>query len=422
MSDYCIDIDDIATSQAGDARKSTAEKFYGSLKPGLPMEEMREDGTYFYLESIEEYLGNAWVKVRGRGEMLLFGGYSYLGLNRHPKINEAAVAAIVHYGTGGHGARLLAGSLEVHRELENNIARFKKTESAATFSSGFFANVSAITYLVGRGDIVICDKLNHASILDGCMTSGARMIRFRHNDMDHLESCLRETADHKGRKLVIVDAVYSMDGDIANLPDISALCRKYGALLMVDEAHSIGVLGATGHGIEEHFGLPPDTVDIKMGTLSKAIPSMGGYIAGSARFCDLLRHSARGFIYSAALPPAVAAAASAGIQVIEEEPWHVQALHRNTTYFAGQLNKENFPFLNSVTPIIPIVFGDNGRTGAMAKNCQSRGLYVQAIPHPVVPEGTARLRASVNASHTLEDLDLALKILKESRAIVTGQA
>lgn len=416
MSDYCIEIDGDTLTQVETARKSIMERYCETLKAGLPMDEMRNSGTYFYLESIEEYLGGAWVKVTGHGEMLMFGGYSYLGLNRHPKINEAAVEAIARYGTGAHGARLLAGTTEIHRELESSIARFKKTESAAIFSSGFLANLSAITFLVGRGDIVICDKLDHASILDGCMMSGARMIRFRHNDMDHLENCLRETAGHKGRRLVIVDGVYSMDGDIANLPAISTLCKKHGALLMVDEAHSVGMLGATGRGIEEHFGLPPDAIDVKMGTVSKSIPSLGGYIASSARLCDLLRHTGRGFIYSATVPPASAAAAVAGIKVIEDEPWHVQNLHRNMAYFANRLRQEGFNFLESPTAIFPIVFGDNLRTSTMSKGCQSRGLYVQAIPHPVVPEGTARLRAAVNANHTLEDLDFAIKTLQESRA------
>src|SRR5688572_7110682 len=236
--------------------------------PFWPVKEARAADLYFYLEAIEAYLPGNRVQVRGHGELLMLGGYSYLGLNGHPAIIAAAVDALHRYGTGSHGVRLLAGTLGIHRDLEAKIAEFKGTEAAATFSSGYFANVSTIACLVGRHDTVICDKLNHASIVDGCELSKAKFVRFRHNDMEHLEACLSDPA-HPGKRLVVVDAVFSMNGDVINLPEVSRLCRRYGAMLMVDEAHSIGVLGNTGRGIEEHFGLPADAVDIKMGTLSK---------------------------------------------------------------------------------------------------------------------------------------------------------
>jgi 8-amino-7-oxononanoate synthase len=273
--------------------------------------------------------------------MLMLGGYSYLGLNAHPAINEAARLAIDTYGTGTHGVRLLSGTLQLHRQLEAKVAAFKNTEAAAAFSSGYFANVSTIASLVGKNDTVICDKLDHASIIDGCLLSGAKFLRFRHNDMGHLEACLKKKAN-SGRKFVIVDAVFSMDGDIINLPEVSRLCQQYGTALMVDEAHSIGVLGSTGHGIEEHFGLPLDSVDIKMGTFSKAIPSVGGYIAGSKKLCDYLCHQARGFIYSGALPPPSAAAALVSLEIIEQEPSRVKKLHANTKFFSELLRDRVF--------------------------------------------------------------------------------
>lgn len=383
-----------------------------------PTAEMRDRRVYFYLERIEEYLSPTRVRVAGHGEMLLLGGYSYLGLNRHPEIDRAAVDAVARWGTGTHGARLLAGTLRLHQELEAEVARFKGTEAAATFTSGFAANVSTIACLLGRHDTVICDKLNHASIVDGCNLSGANFVRFRHNDMESLAACLTDPSA-RGRKLVVVDALFSMSGDIVDLPAVSRLCREHGAMLMVDEAHATGVLGATGRGIEEHFGLPPDSVDIKMGTFSKAIPSSGGFIAASERVCHFLRHQARGFIYSGAMAPPCAAAALAALRVIAAEPERVRALHANVAHFASRLRAEGFDFLDSRTAIFPIICGDNWQAWETAAACQRRGVYVQGIPHPVVPRGTARLRAAVTAAHTRAELDHCVEVLKEARAEVS---
>lgn len=382
------------------------------LEPQWPVAKLREQGLYFNFHDIQAYLEHGRVEVAGFGEMILLGGYSYLGLNRHPRIDDAAIAAIRKYGTGTHGVRLLAGHLELHRELETTLAHFKQTAAAVTFSSGFFANVSTIACLAGRHDTVICDSLDHASIVDGCQLSRAKLLRFRHNDMDHLERCL---AKADGNKLVIVDAVFSMDGDIIDLPTVSQLCRRYGATLMVDEAHSIGVLGRTGRGIEEHFGLPADAIDIKMGTLSKAIPAMGGYIAASKPICDFLAHQARGYIYSGALAPAVVAAAKAALEVILDEPDRVARLHDNTRYFAEGLRRLGIDFMASETAIFPILCGDDWQAFHMAKQCWDRGVYVQPIPHPVVPKGKARLRAAVSASHRREELDTCLDTLDRAR-------
>jgi glycine C-acetyltransferase len=378
----------------------------------------KEAGLYFYLEATEDILPNGRVNVANHGEMIMLGSYSYLGLIGHAKINAAAITAVEHYGTGTHGVRLLAGSLVLHNELEARIADFKKTEAAVTFSSGYVTNLATISSLLRKGDVVISDKLNHASIVDGCLLSQARFVRFRHNDMDHLARRLAE-ADTGSRKLVIADAVFSMDGDIINLPAVSRLCRKYGAYLMIDEAHSVGVLGQTGHGIEEHFDLPPDTVDIKMGTLSKAIPSAGGYVAGNQELITFLKHEARAFIFSAALPPASAAAAKAAFDVIEEEPWRVTRLQNNYHHFAGRLREAGFNLLYSETAIVPVICGSVDQAALLAKYCQDRGIFVQAVVAPVVPEGLARLRACVSAAHTPEDINYCTDVLIEGGKLLS---
>lgn len=383
-----------------------------SLTPEMlwDIETYREQGLYFYLEEVQEILPYGRVRVAGHGEMIMLGSYSYLGLIGHPKINQAAIEAVQKYGSGTHGVRLLAGSLTIHRELEEKIAQFKHTEAAITFSSGYVTNLSTISSLLRKGDTVICDKLNHASIVDGCLLAQAKFVRFNHNDMSHLERRLRE-ADDSGRRLVIVDSVFSMDGDIIDLPEVVRLCRKYGAYLMVDEAHSIGVLGKTGHGIEEHFGLPADAVDIKMGTLSKTVPSAGGYVAGSRKLIDFLKHEARAFIFSAAIPPASAGAAKAAFEVIEEEPERIANLQRNYHYLADKLRAAGFNLMKSETAILPVLCGSLENAALLASHAQKNGIFVQAIVAPVVPAGLARLRACVSANHRLEDLDYCADVL-----------
>jgi 8-amino-7-oxononanoate synthase len=385
------------------------------LEPFWPLAKIREEGLYFYRQAIESYHGDEDVEVAEHGRMTLFGSYSYLALNGHPRINQAAQEAISRYGTGAHGARLLAGTLGIHRELEAELALFKGTESAVTFTSGYAANLSTITSLVGRHDTVICDKLDHASIVDGCNLSRAKLVRFRHNDLDHLAACLADPSN-PGHKLVIVDAVFSMDGDVVNLPEVSRLCRQHGALLMVDEAHSLGMLGTTGRGIEEHFGLPADTIDVKMGTLSKAIPSVGGFIAGSHRLCEFLAVQARGFVYSGALPPPAAAAALEALRVIVDEPERLARLRGNVRHFAAALQAIGLSDADATTAIFPVLCGDDWAAFRLARYCQERGFYVQAIPHPVVPKGSARLRVSITAGHSEDQLDQFAAVLDEGLA------
>jgi 8-amino-7-oxononanoate synthase len=376
------------------------------------IEHYKEQGLYFYLEATEELLPNGRVMVRDHGEMIMLGGYSYLGLIGHPQIDAAAKAAIDHYGTGTYGVRLLAGTLQLHDELEARIAEFKQTDAAITMSSGYVTNLATISSLLRKGDTVICDKLNHASIVDGCLLAMARFVRFRHNDMDHLERRLHEAGPH-GRKLVVADAVFSMDGDIINLPEMARLCRRYDAYLMIDEAHSVGVIGATGHGIEEHFDLPPDSVDIKMGTLSKTIPSAGGYVAGNAQLITFLKHEARAFIFSAAIPPASAAAAMAAFDVIEAEPWRVQKIQTNFHRFADKLRHAGFDLLQTETAIVPVVCGSTESAARLARYCRDQSIFVQAVVAPVVPEGLARLRCCISAAHTEADVDYCADVIVE---------
>ncbi len=375
------------------------------------VETLEAADLYFYNQPIEALHGGVRVQVRGR-EMLMFASYSYLGLIGHPKINAAAKAAIDEFGTGTHGVRLLAGTLKLHRDLEATIARFKGTADAVTFSSGYVTNLTAISTLVGRHDSVICDKLNHASIVDGCLLSGATLLRFRHNDMEDLERCLQR-AEPGGAKLVVVDAVFSMDGDLIDLPRTVELCRKYGALLMVDEAHSIGVLGKTGRGIEEHFGLE-NVIDLKMGTLSKTVPSVGGYLAGRRDVMQMFRHASRAFIFSAALPPAQAAAAKAAFEVMMEEPERVEQLRQNSAQFINGLKAAGFDTMRTETAIVPVLCGADEKAFTMVQHCQHEDIFVLPVVSPAVPEGLARLRATVTAAHTPAEIDTALAVFERA--------
>jgi 8-amino-7-oxononanoate synthase len=369
---------------------------------------LRAANLYFYNRPVTELHGGARVVVDGR-EMGMYASYGYLGLLGHPRIGAAARAAVEKYGTGTHGVRTLAGTLTLHGELEAMIAEFKHAQAAITYSSGYATNLSVVSTLVGRHDVVICDKLNHASIVDGCLLSGAEFWRFRHNDMADLERLLVRASDAVG-KLVVVDAVFSMDGDIIDLPAVVALCRKYNAWLMVDEAHSLGVLGAQGRGIEEHFGLG-DVIDIKMGTLSKTIPSVGGYIAGPKDLVDYLRHASRAYIFSAALPPAQAAAALEAFRVILDEPERIARLRENTELFLGGLRGVGFDTLQSETAIVPVICGTDERAFQMTRACQLEDIFVLPVVSPAVPEGLARLRATVTAAHEKADIEKAMDVI-----------
>ena len=287
---------------------------------------MKGADRYFYLQPTVGPVNHRVTMADGR-EMVMLASYSYLGLIGHPRIDAAAQRAIDEYGTGAGGVRLLTGTSDLHVALESRIAAFTHRDDACVYSSGYVTNVAIVTGLTGPGDLILMDKLDHASIVDGALLSGAKWRTYRHNDMDHLEKLLAAAQGEYNTVLVVADSVFSMDGDIMDLPSTKALCERYGARLMVDEAHSIGSLGATGHGIEEHFGMV-GSIDLKMGTLSKSIPSIGGYLAADGDVVDYLRHYSRPFIFSAALPPASTAAALEAFNVIDDEPWRVAELHR----------------------------------------------------------------------------------------------
>ncbi len=372
---------------------------------------MQANDEYYYNMPVTELRGGSKVMVDGR-EMGMYASYSYLGLVGHPRINKAAQDAVAKYGTGTHGVRTLAGTLDLHRELEDTIAEFKQAEAAVTYTSGYVTNLTAVSTLVGRGDYVFSDKLNHASIVDGCLMSGAKFRRFKHNDMDSLERMVAE-APAEASKLVVADAVFSMDGDIIDLPRMVEICQKYDAWLMMDEAHSVGVLGETGRGIEEHFDMW-GTVDIKMGTLSKTIPSVGGYVAGKKDLITYLRHASRAYIFSAALPPAQAAAAREAFRVILDEPWRVEKLNANTQQFIGGLKSRGFDTMLTETAIVPVLCGADEVAYAVTRHAQKNNLFVLPVVSPAVPVGLARLRATVLASHEEEDIEYAMDVIAEA--------
>ena len=368
-------------------------------------------GLYFYNQPVQEILPGMKVRVNGR-EMGMYASYSYLGLVNHPRINEAAKKAVDKFGTGTHGVRSLAGTLTIHSELEETISHFKHSEAALTYSSGYATNLTVVSTMMGRGDYVFSDKLNHASIVDGCLMSGAEFRRFRHNDMEHLEGLLKN-APSDVSKLVIADSVFSMDGDIIDLPKMVALCKTYKAWLMIDEAHSVGVLGKTGTGIEEHFNLNGE-IDIKKGTLSKTIPSVGGYVAGKKELIEYLRHASRAYIFSAALPPAQAAAANESFKVILDEPERIEKLNLNTKQFIGGLKSMGFDTMLTETAIVPVLCGDDRTAFEMTAESQHNDVFVLPVVSPAVPEGQARLRATVTAGHDPSEIERAMEVIGEA--------
>jgi len=373
--------------------------------------DLKENGLYFYNQPVQDILPGMKVRVNGR-EMGMYASYSYLGLVGHPRINEASKKAVDKFGTGTHGVRSLAGTLTIHSELEETIANFKHAEAALTYSSGYATNLSVVSTLMGRGDYVFSDKLNHASIVDGCLMSGAEFRRFRHNDMEHLEGLLKN-APSDVAKLVIADSVFSMDGDIIDLPKTVELCKKYNAWLMIDEAHSVGVLGKTGTGIEEHFDMY-GSIDIKMGTLSKTIPSVGGYVAANKDIITYLRHASRAYIFSAALPPAQAAAANEAFKVILDEPERLEKLNINTKQFINGLKSMGFDTMLTETAIVPVLCGDDDTAFRMTRESQLNDVFVLPVVSPAVPEGLARLRATVTAGHEPSEIERAMDVIGEA--------
>lgn len=377
---------------------------------------LQEADRYYYLQQVDE-LDGAHVWIGGR-RMVMFSSYSYLGLLKDEKVQRKAREALDRFGTGTHGVRVLAGTTAAHVECEKKIASFLRMEDAIAYSSGYTANLSTISTLLGRNDVVIADRLSHASIIDGCLLSNATFQRFKHNDMEDLRRLLEAARDKHEGKLVIVDAVYSMDGDVCPMPELTAICREFGAWLIVDEAHSLGVLGDTGHGILEYFNMPPDSVEMLTGSLSKTLPAVGGFVAGKRDLIQFLRHNARAFVFSAALPPAAVAAVTASLEIIEEEPWRIKAVRRNINRFVTGLNTLGYDTLQTKSCVIPIIIGQEEPTLELTQKLHHDGMFVSPILSPAVPQNLCRLRANVTAAHTDEDIDFALGLLeKHGRAM-----
>jgi 8-amino-7-oxononanoate synthase len=360
-------------------------------------------GFYPYFIPLEETEGTEAV-ASGR-RLIMIGSNNYLGLTTHPKVRAAAIEAIRHYGTSCTGSRFLNGTLELHRELERKLAAFMGKEAALVFSTGMQVNLGTIASLVGRGDTVLTDKEDHASIVDGCRLSFGQMKRFRHNDMVSLERNLQNCDADSGR-LVVVDGVFSMGGDIAPLPEIADLCNRHGARLMVDDAHSIGVLGA-GRGTAAHFGLT-DAVDLIMGTFSKSFASLGGFVAGDEAVLHYVQHTARSFIFSASMAPPNVAAVLAALEVMQEEPERIERLGAIARRMRQGFAEIGFDTGASETPIIPVIIGDDMDTLRMWKALFDAGVYVNAVLPPAVPPGKSLLRTSYMATHTDEQLDRVL--------------
>jgi len=352
-----------------------------------------------------------WVEVNGQ-KLLNLCSNNYLGLADDPRVKRAASAALEAYGFGATASRLVVGNYELYDRLERKMADFKGTEAALVFASGFTANVGIIPALVGRGDVVICDKLNHASIIDGVILSRAENRRFRHRDLDSLEKTLKECG-HYRKKLIITDTVFSMDGDLAPLREIVELKQKYGAILMVDEAHAGGVFGSAGKGLAEAEGVCQD-VDINMGTFSKAFGGLGAYVAGSKVLIDYLRNRCRSLIYTTGLPPAVVGGLLEALRIVREEPWRRERLLTKAADFRMALAEKGFNTLESESQIIPLVIGSAWKAVELSRGLLEENLMVSAIRPPTVPVNTARLRVTLMATHSDEDLEMALENLVQA--------
>lgn len=363
-------------------------------------------GIYPFFIPFDDSEGTV-VRHGGR-EIIMLGSNNYLGLTTHPKVREAAIEAIRRYGTSCTGSRFMNGTLSLHIELENRLAAFLGKEAALVFSTGFQTNLGTIAGIVGRDDVVITDKDDHASIVDGCRLSYGEMVRFKHSDMADLERVLGKIADDRG-KLIVVDGVYSMGGDIAPLPEIVVLGKKYGARVMVDDAHSVGVL-AQGRGTSAHFGIT-DQIDLIGGTFSKSLASIGGFIAGDDQVIHYIQHFARSLIFSASLPAPNIASVLAALDIIESEPDYVQRLWDNADFMKKGLKELGYDIGNSQTPVIPIIIRDEGMTIMFWKTLFDAGLYTNAVIPPGVPPNMSLLRTSYMATHTTEQLTRALDIL-----------
>ena len=372
------------------------------------LEELKDQGLYNTIRTLEGPQG-AWVEMEGK-EVLNFSSNNYLGLANHPETVKAAKKALVNYGIGPGAVRTIAGTMELHNELEEKLAEFKKVEATLTFQSGYNSNLAVIPAIVGKGDVIYSDELNHASIIDACRLSGAKVKVYKHGDMDSLEKILKEDRDGKG--LIVTDGVFSMDGDVAKLPEIVELAKKYNAITMVDDAHGEGVLGTHGRGIVDHFNLHNE-VDIEIGTFSKAIGTVGGCAAGSKKMVKFLKQKARPFLFSSAVTPPDVAATIKSIEILKEDDSLVKKLWDNGDYFKENMKDIGFDVGNSQTPITPVMLGEAKVASEFSKRLFEESVFAQSIGFPTVPRGKARIRVMISATHSRDDLDFALDKFKK---------
>jgi 8-amino-7-oxononanoate synthase len=372
-------------------------------------ERVRRAGVYSFFRVIES-AQDPEVVCDGR-RMIMLGSNNYLGLTNDPRVKEAAIAAIRKYGSGCAGSRFLNGTLDLHVKLEERLAEFMRKDAAVTFATGFQVNLGAISCLVGKGDVVYLDKQDHACILDGARLSFGEVRKFKHNDPADLARQMRNDVSARGR-LIVVDGVFSMEGDIAPLPQIVQAARPFDAAVMVDDAHGIGVLGPTGRGTAEHFGLEED-VDLIMGTFSKSMASVGGFIAGDATVIDYIKHRARTLIFSAAPPPASVAAALATVEIMDREPERRASLWENARFFSEGLKSMGFDTAGSQTPVVPVVVGEDGAALTMVQRLHEEGVFVNCVISPATSPGRALIRTSLMATHTREQLTHALEAIEK---------
>ena len=371
---------------------------------------IRSQGVYPYFRIVES-AQDTEVILNGQ-KVLMFGSNSYLGLTNHPKIKEAAQKAISKYGTGCAGSRFLNGTLDIHIELEEKLAQFVNKEAAVLFSTGFQVNLGVLSSITGRTDYLILDEYDHASLIDGSRLSFSRTIKYAHNNMEDLEQKLYNLpAD--AMKLIAVDGIFSMEGDIVRLPEIVELADKYGANIMVDDAHSLGVIGDLGAGTASHFGLE-DKVDLIMGTFSKSLASLGGFIAGDAATVDYLKHKARSLIFSASMPPSAVASVISALEIIQSEPERIEQLWANTRYAMQLLHEEGFDTGVTESPIIPVYIRDNYKTFYITKMLQENGIFVNPVVSPAVPSDSSLIRFSLMATHTYSQIEQAVEKLSKA--------
>ncbi len=374
------------------------------------VQQAKEWGLYPYFHVLNTRQ-DTQVKMEGK-DMLMLGSNNYLGLTSDERVIAAGVQALEKYGSGCSGSRFLNGTLESHVALESELAEFLNKEGAVTFSTGFQSNLGIISALAGRTDVVLCDKENHASIYDGCRLSFAKMVRYNHSDMEDLEERLKEIDPAVNGALIVTDGVFSMSGEICKLPEIVALAKKYGAAVMVDDAHGLGVLGERGRGTAEYFGLE-DEVDVYMGTFSKSLASLGGYMAANAKICEYVRHVSRPFIFSASITPASVACARASLEILKNEPQRVRRLGEVSDYMRKALLSRGVKIVKSATPIIPIYTYEDKTTFEACTMLFERGVYVNPVVSPATPAGQSLLRTSYTATHTFAQLDEAAEKIRD---------